>query len=289
MPEGRKPCGPFPELAVYLGLLDERTAQKRRGKPLETTPLSLLVWIVAGSLLMSALSFSGALTLVLSPKTLERLLLPMVAFAAGALIGGALFFMLPEALGQSSPRPALMWVAVGFSSFFALEQFLHRHHCHRGTAECRRPVTYLILVGDALHNLLDGIAVAGATLADPQLGLATWLAVAAHEIPQEIGDFAVLIHGGWSKGRALALNFGSALTFPVGAVATYFAASFARIDFLVPFAAGAFLYIGASDLIPEVNRERGGARNLVHYLSFAFGLALLLAAATWIAPTAPSH
>lgn len=116
------------------------------------------------------------------------------------VIGGALFFMLAEALEATSPRLPLISVAAGFSAFFALEQFLHRHHCHAGSAECRRPLTYLILAGDALHNLLDGVAVAAASLADPRLGLATWVAVAAHEIPQEIGDFAVLLHGGWSKG-----------------------------------------------------------------------------------------
>ena len=246
--------------------------------------MSVLLWIVLGGVLMSALSLSGALTLVFSEATLQRLLLPMVAFAAGALIGGALFFMLPEALETASPRLPLISVAAGFSGFFALEQFLHRHHCHSGSAECRRPVTYLILAGDALHNLLDGVAVAAASLADPRLGLATWVAVAAHEIPQEIGDFAVLLHGGWSKGRALAFNLASALAFLVGGVLTYFASSIAQVDVLVPFAAGAFLYIGASDLVPEVNRERAGRRNLTHFLSFVLGLALLLVLAVTLGP-----
>jgi len=246
--------------------------------------MSVLFWIVVGGVLMSALSLSGALTLVFSEATLERLLLPMVAFAAGALIGGALFFMLPEALERASPRLSLLSVAVGFSAFFALEQFLHRHHCHTGSAECRRPVTYLILAGDALHNLLDGVAVGAASLADLRLGLATWVTVAAHEIPQEIGDFAVLLHGGWSKARALAFNLASALTFLVGGVLTYFASFVAQVELLVPFAAGAFLYIGASDLVPEVNRERGGRRNLVHFLSFALGLAVLLGLAATLGP-----
>ena len=248
--------------------------------------MSVLLWIVLGGVVMSALSLSGALTLVLSQSTLERLLLPMVAFAAGALIGGAFFFMLPEALETSSPRVAFISVGAGFAAFFALEQFLHRHHCHAGSAECKRPLGYVILAGDALHNLLDGIAVAAASLTDLRLGLATWVAVAAHEIPQEIGDFAVLLHGGWSKGRALAFNLASALTFLAGGVLTFFVSFVAEVSFLLPFAAGAFLYIGASDLVPEVNRERGGRRNLVHFVSFALGLVLLYALAEMLRPPA---
>ena len=242
--------------------------------------MSDLAWIVLSSLAMSALSLSGVFALVFSERVQARLLLPMVAFAAGALIGGALFVMLPEALATASPRSVGAWVAAGFSAFFVLEQFFHRHHCHRGTAECRTPATYLVLLGDALHNLLDGVAVAGAYLIDPKLGVATWLTVAAHEVPQEIGDLAVLLHGGWSKGRALAFNLLSALTFLAGGVLTYLVSGAIRIDFLVPFAAGAFLYIAASDLVPEVNRERGAGRSFAHLVSFLIGLGTLFALAT---------
>jgi len=248
--------------------------------------MSVLTWIVVGGVLMALVALSGSLTLILPEGVRQRLLLPLVAFAAGALIGGALFFMLPEATRTGQVLVAFIWLAAGFTVFFAMEQFFHRHHCHKGSAECRRPITYLILAGDALHNLLDGVAVAGAALADLQLGITAWVAVAAHEVPQEIGDLAVLLHGGWSKSRALAFNVLSSLTFLAGGILTYVASGAVRVDFLVPFAAGAFLYIGASDLIPEVNRERGGRRNLAHFLSFVLGLGALLGLAILLGPEA---
>lgn len=234
------------------------------------------LWITASGLAMSALAFVGGLTLLLSEATMRRLLLPMVAFSAGSLLGGALFHMLPAALaGNRSPTSTFAWVLVGFLLFFALEQFLHWHHCQRAEAACRRPLTYLILLGDGLHNLLGGLAVAGTFLVDIRLGITAWLAAALHEIPQEIGDFGVLLHGGWSRGRALAFNFLSALTFLLGGWITYFLSHHVEVDFLVPLAAGNFLYIAASDLVPEVNRHFGWWRNLLHLVCLAGGALLL--------------
>lgn len=240
--------------------------------------MTTFLWILGAGILMSAIALVGSSTLLLSEAMLRRLLLPLVAFAAGSLIGGAFFHMIPAALSSfDSVIRVYLWVAVGFSLFFALEQFLHWHHCHRASAECKKPLTYLILLGDGLHNFLGGLAIAGAFLMDVQLGIAAWLAAAAHEVPQELGDFAVLVHGGWPKRKALLFNVLSALTFLVGALLAY-AASF-RIDvaFLVPLAAGNFLYIGASDLVPEVNRAHTLGANLVHFGAFAAGLGLLFA------------
>jgi zinc and cadmium transporter len=106
---------------------------------------------------------------------------------------------------------------VGFLIFFGLEQFLHWHHCHRAFAECKQPLTYLILIGDGLHNFLGGLSIAGVFIVDIRLGVAAWLAAAAHEVPQELGDFGVLVHGGWKKRTALLFNLLSGLTFLVGA------------------------------------------------------------------------
>jgi zinc and cadmium transporter len=237
----------------------------------------VLAWIVAGGLGMSAIAMVGSATLVLSERTLQRLLLPLVAFAAGSLLGGAFFHMLPVGLGAGmSDTTVYGLVLSGFGVFFALEQFLHWHHCHRADIPCKKPLTYLILIGDGLHNFLGGLAVASTFLIDIRLGITTWLAAAAHEVPQELGDFGVLVHGGWEKRRALIYNMLSALTFLAGGLIAY-AASF-RLDltFLVPFAAGNFVYIGAADLIPEVKAHAEPRANAVHFTAFAVGVVLML-------------
>ena len=237
-----------------------------------------LQWIVGGGVLMAAIALTGSLTLVLSEATRQRVMLPLVAFAAGSLIGGALLHMIPAALDRGGAVVVtLFWVLAGFIAFFALEQFLHWHHCHRAANSCKQPLTYLILIGDALHNFLGGLAVASTFLVDIRLGIATWLAAAAHEVPQELGDFAVLVHGGWTARNALLFNVLSALTFLVGGLVTYFAAARIDVSFLVPFAAGNFLYIGASDLVPEVNKHDNLAVNLVHFAAFVAGTLTIVA------------
>lgn len=237
--------------------------------------MTAFLWILLGGVLMSAIALTGSVTLVLSESTLKRLLLPLVAFAAGSLIGGALFHMIPASLMKMPLPTALPWLAVGFMAFFALEQFLHWHHCHRASAECRKPLTFLILVGDGIHNFIGGMSIASVVLVDVRLGIAAWIAAAAHEIPQEIGDFAVLIHGGWHRRKALLFNVLSGSTFLVGGVIAYAASFRIDVDWLVPFAAGNFLYIGASDLVPEVNKAHSFGANLAHFAAFAAGLGFL--------------
>ena len=240
--------------------------------------MSTLGFIVASGILMSLVALVGSATLLLRPETLERILKPLVAFAAGSLLGGAFFHMLPAATEEGlSTADASLWMMVGFTLFLALEQFLHWHHCHRATAECKKPLTYLILLGDGLHNFLGGLGVAGVFLLDVQLGVGAWLAAAAHEVPQELGDFGVLVHGGWKKGQALLFNLLSGLTFLVGSVVAYAASATIDVEALVPFAAGNFIYIGASDLVPEVNKHHSVSVNLVNFSSFTAGLALLWA------------
>jgi zinc and cadmium transporter len=239
----------------------------------------VLTWIVVGGLLMSALALVGGVTLLLRPRTQERLVRPLVAFAAGSLLGGALLHMIPEAAARSGAggTATYLWALAGFSAFLGLEQFLHWHHCHRASADCRQPLTYLILIGDGLHNFLGGLAVGAAFLADLRVGVTTWLAAAAHEIPQELGDFGILIHGGWSRRQALVFNVLSALTFLVGGLVAYAAAQRVDTTGLLAFAAGNFIYIGASDLVPEVNKHREMKANVVHFGAFAAGVAVLAA------------
>jgi len=238
--------------------------------------MSTLAWIVGGGLAMSAIALVGTVTLVLPAPTLKRLVLPLVALAAGTLIGGALFHMIPTALhAMGDPGRVFLWVLLGFALFFALEQFLHWHHCHRPAAECRETLSYLILLGDGLHNFLGGLAVGGAFLIDIRVGITAWIAAAAHEVPQELGDFGVLVHAGWSSRKALLFNVLSALGFLVGGMLAYVAAAHVRVEFLLPLAAGNFIYIAASDLVPEVNRTRGIARATVHFGAFLGGALLL--------------
>jgi zinc and cadmium transporter len=240
-------------------------------------PMTTLTWIVASGVAMTAIALVGSATLVMSAARLQRLLLPLVAFAAGTLLGGAILHMLPGAIALVGPRPSVfLWMLGGFSVFFALEQFLHWHHSHSAVPERGpQPLTYLVLLGDGLHNFLGGLAVATAFTVDVRLGLGAWVAAAAHEVPQELGDFAILVHGGWSPRRALVYNVLSASTFLVGGLVAY--ALSARIDltFLLPFAAGNFLYIAASDLVPEVKHDHGVRDNAIHLAALLSGIGLL--------------
>src|SRR6056297_271797 len=234
-----------------------------------------LGWIIAGGLAMSLIALSGAISLLLTRRMLDQLLLPLVALAAGTLLGGAFFHMIPEA-GQSMGRLAAgSWLLAGFASFLALEQALRWHHSHSSNSSKEKPVSYLILIGDAVHNFVGGLAVAGAFLISPSAGAVAWIAAAAHEVPQELGDFGVLVHGGWSRRRALAWNLVSALTFPLGGVVAWAVAQRIEIGWLVLFGAGNFIYIAASDLIPEIKAHSDPCRSAVHFVAFVTGVAMM--------------
>jgi zinc and cadmium transporter len=241
-----------------------------------------LLWIVVSGILMGAISLVGAVTLVLSEVRLNSFLQPLVSFAAGTLLGGALFHLIPAALVEiGNPTVVFLWVAAGFTLFLALEQFLNWHHSH-SAPRGRQPLTYLILIADTLHNFIDGLALGAAFWTDLRLGLAVVLAAAAHEIPQELGDFAVLIHGGWSPRRALLYNFVSALACLAGGLMAYVSSAHGSVTVLLPLAAGNFLYIAAADLIPEVRQHASFARGAVHLACFLSGLGLLALVAVFV-------
>lgn len=248
-----------------------------------------LAWIVLFGVAMSSIALVGGVTVVLAERTLARLVMPLVALAAGSLLGGALFHMLPEAIHELGSRLAVYGTVVaGFVAFFVLEQFLHWHHCHRLPSE-HAPVGYLILLADGLHNLIGGLAVGAAFVVDIRLGVVTWLVAALHEIPQELGDFGILVHSGWTPRSALLYNIGSAATFLVGAVAAFGVSDVIEVAYLVAFAAGNFLYIAAADLIPQITSavpcvsETGAGASLRERLersgAFVAGIAVLLVAA----------
>jgi len=180
----------------------------------------------------------------------------LVSFSTGALLGNVFLHLIPEFVEE---RPEnLIWVLVGILASFIIEKFIHWRHCH--DLECAthiHPVGPLVIIGDAVHNVLDGILIATAYLVSIPVGISTTIAVLLHEIPQELGDFAVLIHSGMSKGKALLFNFFSALTAFFGVLLVLvLAQSIANIEMiLLPLAAGNFLYIAGSDLIPELHKD----------------------------------
>lgn len=241
--------------------------------------MTTLGWITVSGFAMSALALSGSLTLIVPTETFKRLVLPLVALAAGALLGGALFHMLPESIDAlGNELTVWAWVAAGVFSFFLLEQYLHWHHCHRPVA-AHRPLGYLILVADGLHNFIGGLAVGSAFVLDHRVGIVTWLVAAAHEVPQELGDFGILVHSGWDRRRALLFNVLSGLTFLVGGLLAYGVSGHIDVAVLVPFAAGNFIYIAATDLLPEITTSRTASAKAILSAGFAVGLLLLFTVA----------
>ena len=213
------------------------------------------LYVIIATFLVSLVSFVGALSFVMSSKNLKKAVILMVAFAAGGLLGGAFFHLIPESYESGFEYVGLLVVA-GFLLFFLVERYLHWHH-HHEKCEHDHSLSYLVLFGDSLHNFVDGIIIAASFLVEVRFGVITTVVVMAHEIPQEIGDFAILIYNGFSKGKALLFNFLSALPAVLGAMLGYiFSTQISGLsDIVVPFAAGGFIYIGASDLIPELNNS----------------------------------
>lgn len=247
-----------------------------------------LLVILGFGLLMSAIALVGGAFVLVPDTVLDRLIQPLVSFAAGSLVGGALFFMLPQALGESIVTEEIrifVWVVGGFTAFFALDQLLEWHHCHRPPGEHIRPLGPLLLMADGVHNLIGGLAIGAIMMADIQAGIAAWVAAAMHEIPQEMGDFGAIVHAGYTRRRALFYNFVSALTFPLGSVMAWALGQKLDVGFLVAFGAGSFLYIAAADLIPEVKRSETLRETGARFLAFVAGAGLLLAARTLIAGT----
>jgi zinc and cadmium transporter len=238
--------------------------------------VSTLGWVIVAGAAMTVLALSGSLTLALPERIFNRVVLPLVALAAGSLLGGALFHMLPEsvtALGNTLTVYA--WLAAGLLAFLILEQYLHWHHCHRPMA-AHRPMGYLILVADGLHNLIGGLAIGAAFVADIRLGIVTWLVAAAHEVPQELGDFGILVHSGWTRIHALAWNVVSGSTVLLGALAAYWLSDHLNVAVLIPFAAGNFIYIALADLVPELTTAPAAHDKAIHTAGFTVGLVLLL-------------
>jgi zinc and cadmium transporter len=232
---------------------------------------------------ISSVSLLGALGLVMRPGALRNTLLLLISFAAGALLGDAFLHLIPEIADSAAGLDGLASAGLlaGLLSFFVLEKILHWHHAHLSHEEVLHPVAVSNLVGDGLHNFLDGAIVAGAFVASPSLGFATAVAVALHEIPQELGDFGILVHAGLAPRRALLLNFVTGLTAVAGMAATL---TFVPLDtverLLLPFSAGAFVYIASTDLIPELHKEPEPAKSLLQVGALLAGVGVMAALLT---------
>lgn len=236
----------------------------------------MLGYIVAASLIISAVSLIGIFTLSMKTGLLNRLLLVLVAIAAGTMIGNVFFHLLPESIEMLPARTAFIMVLISFVIFFFIEKVLRWHHCHRHDCE-KHTVGYMNLIGDAVHNFTDGLIIAASFIVSIPLGVATTIAIAFHEIPQEIGDFGVLLHSGFSRKKALFMNFLVALGSLAGAVSGYFLIQNIAIveAYLIPFAAGGFLYIAASDLLPELREEENFQKIALHAFAFVIGISFM--------------
>jgi len=239
---------------------------------------SELLNIIFATVLISSGSFIGVLTLALSQNFLSKILMSLVSLSAGTMLAAAMLHLLPEsveALGDTLPFQLTL---LSFIGFFILERFLHWRHCHDKDHLTKHTMGTMNLIADAIHNFLDGVLIAASFATGGGLGIIATLAIALHEIPQEIGDFGVLLHSGFTKRKALLYNVLVSLTAIAGGILGYIAShtmtQFA--SYLIPVAAGGFIYISASDLIPELKNETSTKRTALMIATFLLGVIIMM-------------
>ena len=242
-----------------------------------TTWLYAIVSVIA----VSAVSLFGIALLSLNQNILQRVLAILLSIAAGTFFGDAFIHLLPEAAKDGFGVTISLAVLTGITIFFIIEKYIHWHHCHK-PEHAKNGVHHLAtmnLLGDAVHNMIDGLVIGASYLVSIPVGIATTIAVFIHEIPQEVSDFGVLVHGGFSRGRALFFNFLVALGALIGVVVALLIGTQVEgvTQLMIPFAAGAFIYIGGADLIPELQRETSLKKSLVQLLAFIIGIAIMMA------------
>ncbi len=240
------------------------------------------IWIYSliSVLLVSLISLIGIVSLSINAKKLHKFLIYLISLSAGTLLGDAFFHLLPEVSQKGLALSSSIFILLGITLFLFLEKVIHWQHCHAQVTEDKHihVFGYTNLIGDALHNFIDGLIIAASYLVSLPAGIATTIAVIAHEIPQEIGDFSVLLHAGFSKSRALMLNFLTALAAVLG---TILALALTNISsqiesFLVPLAIGGFIYIAGSDLIPEIHKHSDNiSKSLLQLIFFLIGIGLM--------------
>src|SRR5690606_19228904 len=251
--------------------------------------LQIVIWTALGGVLGA---LAASLLLVLSDAWHRRLLPHLISFAVGALLGAAFLALLPHAIesaGMEELHAIGATFVAGILLFFVMEKLVVWRHCHAHDCEAHMPdhdhhhadhaAGVLVLIGDGLHNLIDGVLIAAAFLVDPHLGIVTALAVAAHEIPQEVGDVAVLLNSGMSRRQALIYNIGASLTSVLGGIVAYFALDDAvrAQPYVLAIAAGSFVYIAVADLIPGLHRRIAPRSGLKQFVMILLGLGMILA------------
>jgi zinc and cadmium transporter len=241
--------------------------------------MNSIVLIFFSLFIISLISLIGIFTISVRTEKLKKFLIYFVALSAGTLLGGAFLHLIPESTEEIASATTIgLFVLSGICFSFVLEKIVCWRHCHHPTTkEHPHPLTTMNLFGDGVHNFIDGIIIAASYLINIPLGIITTLAVALHEIPQEMGNFGVLIYGGYTKKRALIFNFIISLTSFIGAVLTilFFEISESILIILIPFAAGNFIYIATADLIPELNKRSGIKTSVIQLIMFLIGISLM--------------
>lgn len=238
--------------------------------------MATLFLIVLSALIVSLISFIGVFSLSLNNKLLKKSVFYFVALSIGGLMGDAFLHLLPEATEKFNNGNAFLFVLAGFFLFLIVEKIIHWRHCHEEDCSVHT-FAYMNLIGDAIHNFIDGIIIAVSFATNIGVGIASAVAIILHEIPQEIGDFGVLIHGGFTPRKALFFNFLTAVTAVLGGIFGFYLLSLIEplSKYLLAFAAGGFLYIAATDLIPEIQKERDIKKSVLNYCVILLGVSLM--------------
>lgn len=238
--------------------------------------MATLLLIIIAVTIISLISLIGLFTLAIKEVLLKRVISFCISFAAGSLLAAAFLDLLPEALERGNNNLVFVNVLLGLIIFFLLEKFLYWYHCHGEVCEVHT-FTYLNLIGDGLHNFIDGVIIATSFLVSWPLGLATSLAILFHEIPQEWGDYSILIYGGFSRKKALIYNYLCSLTALAGAAVGYFFNSlFTNItSYIIAVACGGFIYIACADLIPELHKEKNIKTSCVQTIFLFLGITVI--------------
>lgn len=243
--------------------------------------MKIWLYTMISIFLVSIVSLVGVFTLWFTKNLLEKILLYLVSFAVGALLGGAFIHLLPEAFEKfEKPLIASLLVIAGMLLFFVMEKFIRWRHCHIPTSEDHpHPVAFMNIVGDGIHNFFDGVVIGASFSVSIPLGITTSLGVILHEIPQEIGDFGILIYSGLTKRKALFYNFLSALTAFAGAIVSLIIGPHFKgyAEAMLPITAGGFIYIASSDLVPELQQgcETRGAESFGQLIVILLGICLM--------------
>lgn len=241
-----------------------------------------MVWsyTLISVVIVSLISLIGVFTLSWKKETLEKMLIYLVSLSTGTLLGDAFIHLIPDAYAQNASKvSAALYILSGILVFFILEKYVHWRHCHHIASEQHpHPFSYVILLGDSVHNFIDGLIIAASFLVSLPIGIATTIAVIFHEIPHEIGNFGSLIYGGVSRKKALEYNFLSSLAAVAGALVVLLLSFNAdsMTKFLIPFAAGGFIYVASSDLIPELHKETAPQKSFGQLIMFVIGIGLML-------------